>query len=140
MTDTDDGYEYVTTRGNMKVSDLKPWDEVLDETLTADPALREEWEEKALAREVALCVLAFRSERRLSQAKFGALIGVTQPRVAVIESGEHEPTLSTLRKLADVLGIEIAIDIVPAGRKPQLLKKTNKSHVVTGGRVTVATC
>jgi DNA-binding XRE family transcriptional regulator len=124
----------------MKLNELKSWDEVLLETLESDDELRSAWEESALAREVALRVLAFRTEHRLSQVAFGRMIGVSQPRVATIESGEHEPSISTLKRLANVLEIEFAIDITPAGKPPRLLKSPKGGRAVRGGQLTLATC
>ena len=34
----------------MKLSDLKAWDDVLEEALDDDPALRRDWEDSALLR------------------------------------------------------------------------------------------
>jgi transcriptional regulator with XRE-family HTH domain len=42
----------------------------------------------------------------LSQAKLAEAIGTSQPRVARLEAGREEPGLSTLRKLAAVLGTD----------------------------------
>jgi ribosome-binding protein aMBF1 (putative translation factor) len=123
----------------VKLSDLKAWEDVLEEALDDDPALRGDWEDSALAREVALRVLAFRTKNGLSQAAFGKVIGVSQPRVATIESGEHEPSISTLKKLANALEIEFAIDITPSGQSPRLLKKTGGQRAIRGGQLTVAT-
>jgi predicted transcriptional regulator len=36
-----------------------------------------------------------------------------QPHVARLEAGDHEPSLATLRRLAQVLGLEFHIDITP---------------------------
>ena len=41
---------------------------------------------------------------------------MSQPAVARLEIGEHLPTLTTLRRISEALGIEILIDIRPAGR------------------------
>jgi ribosome-binding protein aMBF1 (putative translation factor) len=123
----------------MKLSELKTWDEALQESLEADDDVRIAWEETALAREVALRVLAFRTEHGLSQVAFGRMIGVSQPRVATIESGEHEPSISTLKRLANALEIEFAIDITPAGKPPRLLKSPKGGRAVRGGQLTLAT-
>ncbi|MBJ7601690.1 MAG: helix-turn-helix domain-containing protein [Candidatus Dormibacteraeota bacterium] len=45
----------------------------------------------------------------LTQAELAARLGTTQAAVARLESGRVEPTLRTLRKLADVLGLRFAI-------------------------------
>lgn len=96
----------------MKLSDLKTADEVLAAQL-ADPAVREEWERTALARDVALRVAAYRAEHGLSQVALARLLGMHQPAIARLEAGTHEPSISTLQRLARHLGMEFHIVIAP---------------------------
>jgi len=105
----------------MKLSDLPTHEEVLAEHLDADPEYRREWERMALARAVAVKAIAYRSEHGLSQTALAKRLGMSQPAVARLESGEHNPTFPTLLRLADALGIELAIDISPGGQEPQLI-------------------
>lgn len=46
---------------------------------------------------------------------------MTQPAIARLEGGEHNPTFPTLLRLSDALGIEFAIDITPTGKEPKLI-------------------
>lgn len=96
----------------MKLSDMKTAQEVLAEHVE-DPAFREEWERSALARAVATRVVAYRAEHGLSQTQLARKLGVSQPLVARLEMGEHEPTLATLSRLSRHLGLEFHIDITP---------------------------
>ncbi|MDQ2745562.1 MAG: helix-turn-helix transcriptional regulator [Chloroflexota bacterium] len=96
----------------MKLSELKSADAVLREQLK-DPAFRDEWERTALARAVATRVVAYRAEHSLSQAALARKLGVSQPLVARLEAGDHEPTIRTLTRLAHRLGLEFHIDITP---------------------------
>jgi DNA-binding XRE family transcriptional regulator len=105
----------------MKLSDLPTHEEVLTEHLDADPEFRREWERTALARAVAVKVIAYRAEHSLNQTALAGRLHMSQPAVARLESGEHNPTFPTLMRLADALGIELAIDIAPIGREPQLV-------------------
>ncbi len=105
----------------VKLSDLPTHDEVLAGHLDADPEYRREWERTALARAVAVKVVAHRAEHRLSQTALGKRLGMSQPAVAHLESGEHNPTFPTLLRISDALGIEFAIDIAPSGHQPQLI-------------------
>jgi DNA-binding XRE family transcriptional regulator len=98
----------------MKLSDMKTAGEVLAEDLK-DPKFREEWERTALAREVATRVVAYRAEHNLSQGELGRLLGISQPAVARIEAGNHEPSLSRLRQLSRGLDMEFHIDITQKG-------------------------
>ena len=93
---------------------LTSYDEMMERFL-ADPETREYWERTKFARAVANQVVRYRSENRLSQSALARELGVSQPLVARLESGEHEPTVSTLRKLSHALGIRFSIDIHPVG-------------------------
>jgi len=96
----------------MKLSDMKSAKTVLAEQLK-DPAFREEWDRTALARAVATHVVAYRAQHGLSQAALARQLGVSQPLVARLESGNHEPTFTTLTRLSHHLGLEFHIDITP---------------------------
>jgi transcriptional regulator with XRE-family HTH domain len=114
----------------MKLSDLPTHEEVLAEHLDADPEYRREWERTALARAVAVKVIAYRAEHGLSQTALAGRLKMSQPAVARLESGEHNPTFPTLLRLSVALGIELAIDIVPAGREPQLIGKQARRNAL----------
>jgi DNA-binding XRE family transcriptional regulator len=96
----------------VKASDLPSLDEVLAEQLK-DPEFRQEWDRTAFARQVADPVLSYRVEHGLSQTALGKRLGMAQPAVARLESGDREPSLATLARLARRLGIEFHIDITP---------------------------
>jgi transcriptional regulator with XRE-family HTH domain len=89
----------------------------------ADPAFRAEWECTALARAIATQVVRYRARRCLTQKSFAGRLGMKQPQVARLESGEHNPSIETLARLAAVMDVEINIDIRPRGRRPKLATK-----------------
>lgn len=96
----------------MKPSDLKTHEQVLAEELQ-DPEFHAEWERTQFADAVASRVLAYRVEHGLTQARLAEQLGMTQSAVARLEAGDHEPTLTTLVRLSNRLGIPIRIDIAP---------------------------
>ena len=104
----------------MKLTDLKTSKQVLTEDLR-DPAFRREWDRTAVARAVALKVLTYRTERGLSQRALAKKLSMTQPQLARLEAGEHNPTIDTLARLAQTLDVEFAIDVHPHQRTPKLL-------------------
>jgi ribosome-binding protein aMBF1 (putative translation factor) len=116
-------------RRMMKLSELPTHEEVLARHLAEDPDFRREWERTALARAVAVQVIAYRSAHGLSQAVLADRLGVTQPAVARLESGEHNPAFPTLLRLSEALGVELAIDISPVGRKPQVISEMAQTNV-----------
>jgi DNA-binding XRE family transcriptional regulator len=120
---------------------IKTEEEVLAESLAADPEFAAEWERLALARTVAARLIAYRSENGLSQRELAKGLGVSQPRVVELESGEKNPQIDTLVKIAATTGIEFAFDVVPVGQEPRLVRKAFKeasAHVYAGGSVIVA--
>jgi transcriptional regulator with XRE-family HTH domain len=113
----------------MKLSDLKTNDQVLAEELR-DPEFRAEWERTTVARAVALRVLAYRTEHELSQRALAAKLGMSQPQVARLEAGEHNPTIDTLARLAEALDTEFVIDVHPSRREPRLVNKRARTRGV----------
>lgn len=106
----------------MRLSDLATSEEVLAEHLR-DPDFRRAWERTAIARAVAVKVIAYRAEQALSQRALAIRLGMSQPQVARLEAGEHNPTIDTLSRLAETLDVEFAIDIRPHMRAPRLLSR-----------------
>ena len=87
----------------------------------ADPGFRAEWQRLAPARAFAVTLLRYRAEHDLNQRQLGDRLGVSQPRVAKLESGEHNPSIETIISAAKQLGIEFVLDVAPISRKPTLV-------------------
>jgi DNA-binding XRE family transcriptional regulator len=96
----------------MNLGQMKSHRDVIAEDLK-DPGYRAEWERTQFADEVALRVIEYRVEHRLTQTALARRLGMQQPHIARLEAGDHEPSLTTLRRLSKVLGIEFHIDITP---------------------------
>jgi DNA-binding XRE family transcriptional regulator len=56
------------------------------------------------------------SENGLSQRALADLLGVRQPRIVDLESGERNPRIETLIDISRKTGLEFAIDIAPASK------------------------
>jgi transcriptional regulator with XRE-family HTH domain len=104
----------------MQLSDLKTSEQVLAKELL-NPEFRREWNRTAVARAVALKVLTYRTDHGLSQRALAKQLDMTQPQLARLETGEHNPTIDTLARLAQTLDLEFAIDVHPRHRAPKLL-------------------
>jgi len=96
-------------------------DALLAQEQLADPSFRAEWQRLAPAREFAATLLRYRAEHKLSQRALAKKLGVSQPRVVKLESGEHNPEVDTIINAVRNLGIEFALDVAPADRKPTLV-------------------
>ncbi len=108
--------------------------EVIAETLNADPDFRAEWERLAPARKLAVELIRYRAEHELSQTTLANQLGVSQPRVAKLESGEHNPDFDTIAHIVEVTGIEFCFDFVPAGRESKLTTKRAREQGTAGTR------
>jgi DNA-binding XRE family transcriptional regulator len=104
--------------------------EMVAEAINADADFREEWERLAPARKLAVELIRHRSEAGLSQAALGERLGVSQPRVAKLESGEHNPDFDTIARISAITGIEFCFDFVPAGRRSKLTTKRAREQGV----------
>jgi ribosome-binding protein aMBF1 (putative translation factor) len=88
-------------------------DAIHERHMRASPEYRREYERTRFASEVALRVVQYRAEHGLSQTALGKMLGMKQPGVARLEAGEHEPSLTTLARLSQVLGMDFSVDITP---------------------------
>ena len=94
----------------MKLSELRTADEIHDQAMR-DLDYRREYERTKLANDVAIKVIAWRARHGLSQAELARKLGLRQPNVARLEAGEHEPTIATLSRLAEVLGLDFSVEV-----------------------------
>lgn len=99
----------------------KTFDALVAEEQLADPSFKAEWQRLAPAREFAATLLRYRAKHRLSQRALAKELGVSQPRVVKLESGEHNPEIDTIINTVRRLGIEFVLDVAPTARKPTLV-------------------
>ena len=112
---------------------------VLDEELARDSRLREYWEETALARALAIWLVQQRAALRHSQKALAPKHAVRQATVARWESGEHVPEIRTLLRLADVLGLQLHLDIrAPSGQASTEPRAIEEVITERGSRLRVA--
>lgn len=116
----------------------KTFGELVAKEQLADPGFRGEWQRLAPAREFAATLLRYRAEHELSQRRLADQLGVSQPRIVKLESGEHNPELDTIINAVRRLGIEFALDVSPANRKPALVTaRARKSGAIEHDDVSV---
>jgi len=110
----------MTTKQKTDVVDSEA---VLRGLLDADPELAADWHRLAPGRVVAFALIHYRHEHGLTQRDLAKQLGVSQPRVADLESGEKSPTIETLAAISASTGIEFAISTSRAGDSSRLLAK-----------------
>jgi transcriptional regulator with XRE-family HTH domain len=94
-----------------------------------DPAFKAAWDDESPVSVLALNVYRLRKERGLTQADLGKRAGLSQPKVAKIESGDANPELRTLGRLAGALGITVGELLTDpyeekAGNTPEVHRET----------------
>jgi DNA-binding XRE family transcriptional regulator len=130
----------------MEQSLLRNTAAIREEQLRQDPAFRAYWERTALARVVALALIGYRVRHHLTQTRLAERLGMRQPQVARLETGEHTPSLEMLQRLARTLGLRFIVDVAPASEGVPASALTLPSGVevvedvtADGSRVLVAT-
>jgi transcriptional regulator with XRE-family HTH domain len=54
-----------------------------------------------------------RSARGLSQRELADLVGTTQSAIARLEAGGRPPRIDTLLRIADALGCDLHVELIP---------------------------
>jgi transcriptional regulator with XRE-family HTH domain len=99
----------------MKLSELRTNDRLIAEELRTDAEFRAAWAPTALGRAIAVAIVRYRADHGLSQRDLAERLGMKQPQVARLELGEVNPSMATLMRITSQLGIEVTIDVRPAG-------------------------
>src|SRR5687767_11987062 len=94
----------------MKLSVLKTASDVADVERRV-PNSSPEWNRTAFAREVALCIVRYRNEHKLTQSALARKVGTTQSVIARLETGDQPPSLQTLAKLTAKTGMEFDVRV-----------------------------
>jgi transcriptional regulator with XRE-family HTH domain len=82
----------------------------VDRELRKDPEYEAALEELEPYEQIARQLIAFRTENGLSQAELARRCGISQPAIARLERGEHEPRLATLRRVAHALDASLELE------------------------------
>lgn len=101
---------------------------LIAEQSNGDAEFRAEWQRLAFARHVAAELIRYRADNELSQSGLAKTLEISQPRVAKLESGEHNPRIETVIEITRKTGIEFAFDSALATAEPKLLTKVAKEQ------------
>ena len=79
-----------------------------------DPAFRKEWE--ALQPEMAIvqAMIDAREKSGMTQKELSEKTGITQADISRLENGNANPSLKTLQRLAEGMGMTLKLEFVPA--------------------------
>jgi DNA-binding XRE family transcriptional regulator len=78
-----------------------------------DPEVAAELARTSVANQLAILIIRYRVEHGLTQTALARILGIKQPAVARLEAGDHEPSVATLARLANRLGITLRLDVEP---------------------------
>lgn len=84
-----------------------------------DPEVAAELARTAVANQLAILVIQYRVDHDLTQTALARKLGMSQPAVARLEAGDHEPSVATLMRLARLLGITLRLQL--SGDSAQLV-------------------
>jgi transcriptional regulator with XRE-family HTH domain len=76
-----------------------------------DPEIATELARTGLANQLAILVIRYRVHHDLTQTALARRLGMSQPAVARLEAGDHEPSVTTLIRMARHLGITLQLQV-----------------------------
>jgi DNA-binding XRE family transcriptional regulator len=95
----------------MRMSDMIPIEEEIEQARQANPDFRRLWDECELGRSVATALVRYRIDHNLTQQALAELLGVHQSNVARLESGERNPTLRELARVTAATGLTFRLTV-----------------------------
>jgi DNA-binding XRE family transcriptional regulator len=115
--------------------------EFVGKEANSDEDFRRDWLRLAPARQFAVMLIGYRADHDLSHRALAEKLGVSQPRVAKMESGEQNPDFDTIVATVELLGTEFVLDVGPAQYEAKLVTKGAKisGAVARHGNVSVVT-
>ncbi len=78
-----------------------------------DPEFRAEWEVLEPERQIMRAMVEGRAERDVTQKELAEVTGITQADISRLENGTANPSLRTLKRLANGLGMRLKLEFVP---------------------------
>ncbi len=89
----------------------KNFRETLDVQLE-NPKFKKEWDKLEPEFQVIQAMLQGRKENHLTQKQLAERTGITQADISRLENGEANPSLSTLKRLAEGLGMRLRLEFI----------------------------
>lgn len=89
---------------------MSKW-EVLEKELLSDPATKREFDKLAPRYAVISQLIAARIKNKMTQSDVAQKVGTKQSAIARLESGNVNPSLEFLQKIAQVMGYKLTISL-----------------------------
>lgn len=88
------------------------YNEFLAEQLK-DPEFKAEWEALQPQKAIVQAMIDARRKTGLTQKQLAERTGIAQSDISRLENGSANPSLNTLSRLADGLGMQLKIEFIP---------------------------
>ena len=95
--------------GVIEMSDFRNY---LDEQLK-DEEFKKEWEDSELEYNLVRSLVAARQECHMTQKELAEKTGINQADISKIETGNANPALSTLKRLAEGMDMVLHLEFIP---------------------------
>jgi transcriptional regulator with XRE-family HTH domain len=82
------------------------WDQFMERNLE-DPEFAARWAESRPMIDLAVNICRARQERGLTQKQLAVAAGLSQPRITEVERSDANPTLLTITRIANALGVRV---------------------------------
>lgn len=81
-------------------------------SLNKNDAIADEPEDYDIFREIRDMITALRHDSNMTQKELAARCGITQANISNLENGNTKPTIESLKKMADALGMRLIVEFV----------------------------
>ena len=89
--------------------------ETLNEQLK-NPEFKKEWDALEPEYQIIKAMLDTRNEKAMTQKQLADITGIPQADISRLENGNANPSLRTLQRLAEGMGMKLKLEFVPANR------------------------
>lgn len=93
----------------------KNFRETLNEQLK-NPEFKKEWDALEPEYQIIKAMLDTRNEKAITQKQLADITGIPQADISRLENGNANPSLRTLQRLADGMGMKLKLEFVPVNR------------------------
>ena len=84
-----------------------------------DPAFKEEWDALEPEFTIMQAMIDARKASGLTQKQLSERTGIAQADISKLESGNANPSLKTLQRLAAGMGMKVKVEFMPVGASMQ---------------------
>ena len=81
-----------------------------------NPEFKEDWDALEPEYQIIKAMLNSRIEKSLTQQQLSEITGIPQADISRLENGNANPSLRTLQRLAEGMGMKLKLEFVPANR------------------------